>query len=279
MEKFPKASQRRVCRLLVVHRSTVWRQAQRSCAHTNPVVDEVLAGRIKSIIEEFPTYGYRRVWAILRFRDKILVNKKKVYRILRLNHWLTRYRKHTPRPRVSQWVSQVDGSNQRWAVDITHVACGADGWGHLVAVIDCFDRQIVGYEFALRGRAVEAERALEEACLNRFGLVYPKDQENRLMLRSDNGLVFQSRRFRASSRQYGLSQEFITPYTPQQNGLIEGFFRSLKEECVWLDNFRSFVEARTAINEWIRYYNEDRPHQALGYRSPCQVAPQQMMAA
>jgi len=64
--------------------------------------------------------------------------------------------------------------------------------------------------------AVEAERALEEACLNRFGLVYPKDQENRLMLRSDNGLVFQSRRFRASSRQYGLSQEFITPYTPQQ---------------------------------------------------------------
>ena len=120
----------------------------------------MLAGRIKSIIEEFPTFGYRRVWAILRFRDKILVNKKKVYRILRLNHWLTRYRKHTPRPRVSQWVSQVDGSNQRWAVDITHVACGADGWGHLVAVIDCFDRQIVGYEFALRGRAVEAERAL-----------------------------------------------------------------------------------------------------------------------
>ena len=82
MEKFPTASQRRVCRLLGVHRSTVWRQAQRSCVHSNPVVDEVLAERIKSIIEEFPTFGYRRVWAILRFRDKVLVNKKKMVRIL-----------------------------------------------------------------------------------------------------------------------------------------------------------------------------------------------------
>ncbi len=279
MEKFPQVSERRACRILGVHRSSVWRHAQRSWADTNPVMDEVLAERIKGIIEEFPTFGYRRVWAILRFREKVLVNKKKVYRIMRLKHWMTRPRKHAPRPRVSQWVSKVDSSNQRWAVDITHVACGADGWGHLVAVIDCFDRQIVGYEFALRGRAVEAERALEEACLNRFGLVYPKDKENRPTLRSDNGLVFQSRRFRVSSRQYGLSQEFITPYTPQQNGLIERFFRSLKEECVWLNNFRSFQEARAAITEWIRYYNEERPHQALGYRSPCQVAPQQMMAA
>ncbi len=49
-------------------------------------------------------------------------------------------------------------------MDVTHVDCGRDSWGHLVAVIDCYDREIVGWEFALRGRAKEAERALEAAC-------------------------------------------------------------------------------------------------------------------
>ena len=51
--------------------------------------------------------------------------------------------------------------------------CGADGWGHLTAVIDCHDREVTGFEFALRGRAKEAERALEEACLARFGTLRP----------------------------------------------------------------------------------------------------------
>jgi putative transposase len=86
----------------------------------------------------------------------------------------------------------------------------------------------------------------------------------------DNGLIFQSRRFRAACRDYRLRQEFITPYTPEQNGLVERFFRSLKEECVWLHNFGSFTEAHTAIAKWIEWYNAGRPHQALGYRSPRQ---------
>jgi putative transposase len=54
-------------------------------------------------------------------------------------------------------------------LDATHIACGVDGWGHLVAVIGWYDREIIGWEFALRGRANEAERALDTACLARFG--------------------------------------------------------------------------------------------------------------
>ena len=92
------------------------------------------------------------------------------------------------------------------------------------------------------------------------------------MTRSDNGLIFQSRRFRAACRDYRLRQEFITPYTPEQNGLIERFFRSLKEECVWQHNFASFGEARTALTRWIEWYNAERPHQALGYHSPRQFS-------
>ena len=153
-------------------------------------------------------------------------------------------------------------------MDLTHVACGADGWGHLTAVIDCHDREITGFEFALRGRAKEAERALEEACLARFGTLRPNGSTP--VVRSDNGLIFQSRRFRAACRDYRLRQEFITPYTPEQNGIVERFVRSRKEACVWQHNFRNFTEARAAITQWIHWYNAERPHQALGYRSPRQ---------
>src|ERR1700728_2006361 len=115
-------------------------------------------------------------------------------------------------------------------MDVTHVPAGADGWGHLIPVIDCHDREVNVFEFALRGRAKEAERALEEACLARFGTLRPPGPTP--VVRSDNGLIFQSRRFRAACRDYRLRQEFIMPYTPEQNGLVERFFRSLKEECV-----------------------------------------------
>ena len=108
------------------------------------------------------------------------------------------------------------------------------------------------YEFALRGRAKEAERALEEACIRRFGTLRPRGETP--VVRSDNGLIFQSRRFRAACRDYRLTQEFIAPYTPEQNGMIERFFKSLKEECTWLHNFRSFQEARSTIGRWIQQW-------------------------
>jgi putative transposase len=98
------------------------------------------------------------------------------------------------------------------------------------------------------------------------------------VLRSDTGLIFQSRRFRAACRDYRLTQEFITPYTPEQNGIIERFFRSLKEECVWQHSFHSFSEAKMAIREWIEWYNVGRPHQSLGYKSPREYRAQQRLS-
>ena len=73
-----------------------------------------------------------------------------------------------------------------------------------------------------------------------------------------------------------MGQEFITPYTPEQNGMSERFFRRLKKECTWQHNFAGFSEARTTIRRWLRWYNRRRPHQALGYRSPAQYRAQQL---
>ncbi|WP_275401762.1 integrase core domain-containing protein [Salinicola corii] len=94
------------------------------------------------------------------------------------------------------------------------------------------------------------------------------DGSRPLSLRSDNGLVFSSRHYTGTVKAYGLTQEFTTPYTPEQDGLVERFFRSLKEECIWLHRFESLGQARIVIDRWIRYYNEERPHQSLDYVAP-----------
>jgi len=200
------------------------------------------------------------------------VNRKAMYRVLKLKRWLVHQRVGTARPRVRGWVSQARRSNERWAMDVTHIPCGHDGGAHLAAVIDCHDREIIGYEFARRSRAKEAERAVEAACLQRFGTLRPVGAPVR---RSDNGLIFQRRRFRQACHDYRLQQECITPYTPEQNGLIERFFRSLKEECVWQHTFQTFEEARRIIQNWVQWYNHGRPHSALGYQSPVQYRVQQ----
>jgi len=93
-----------------------------------------------------------------------------------------------------------------------------------------------------------------------------------LQLRSDNGLVFASQRH-TTVRAYGLQQELITPHSPQQNGLFERFVRSLNEERM-ADRFESTSHARDVIGRWLRHYNTERPHQAVGYQAPAQLAAQ-----
>jgi putative transposase len=118
----------------------------------------------------------------------------------------------------------------------------------------------------LRGRAKEAERALEEACLSRFGTLRRAGATP--TLRSDNGLIFTSRRFQQACPFYRLAQEFITPYTPEQNGLVERFFRSLKEECVWQHISPVLTRRGPRAESGSAGVNRERPHQALGYLSP-----------
>jgi putative transposase len=81
-----------------------------------------------------------------------------------------------------------------------------------------------------------------------------------LRLRHDNGLVFGSRRYVASIRDDRLTQENITPYTPEENGMRERFIRTMKEEFAWQHTFDSLEEARSAMRTWIEWDNAGRPH-------------------
>src|SRR5262249_10572746 len=157
----PQVSERRACRILAVARSGVRRRARQ--APRRGAINEPLAARIADLIRRHPTFGYRRLWALLRFREGTRITPKTVYRICRLKGWFVHQRATTPRPRAQGRRRQAVRSNERRATDVTHVYRGQDGSAHRAAVIDCHDRELIGHEFALRGRAKEAERALEEA--------------------------------------------------------------------------------------------------------------------
>ena len=105
--------------------------------------------------------------------------------------------------------------------------------------------------------------------INRYGILAPA--KDRITLRSDNGLVFTSRHDTKTVYRYGLKQAFIRPHTPQQNGMVERLIRTVKEQCIWLHNFKSLDEARYIIGQWFCYYNEQRPHQALGMKTPSAI--------
>lgn len=154
-------------------------------------------------------------------------------------------------------------------VDIAPLSEGLIGEGQHHPVLDCCTREVLDWCLDLTGRAQTAERALEEALNHRFG--WTNGAPKGLTLRHDNGMVFGSSLYRAPARDYGLKQEYVTPYTPQKNGICERFNRSFKEECAWLHRFQDIQEARAEVARYIDHYNHERPHQPLDYLTPHQA--------
>jgi putative transposase len=243
------------------HSSTYYRSRPRTAK-----VDEVLAQRIKHLIDEESYLGYRMVWATLRSQG-IFVNRKAVQRIMQLKRWQCHRRLHKScYPRVAVSSSIAAHSNERWATDFTCVWTKYDGLVYVNEVIDCADRSVVGYCISKNARAQEAVWAREDACIKRFG-VLPRGDAG-VVVRSDNGLVFASRMYRRLLKSYGLQQEFIHPHTPEQNGVVEAYHKTFKRECVWQHRFATLEEVLKTVGLWIENYNNRRPHSSLGYLSP-----------
>jgi putative transposase len=91
------------------------------------------------------------------------------------------------------------------------------------------------------------------------------------LLRSYNGLVFTSPSYTALVKSYGLQQEFITPYSPEQNGTVERVICALKDQCVHRPRFETLQHASRVIGDWIGFYNHQRLHQALKMKTPAQT--------
>lgn len=229
-----------------------------------PRINIHLAQRIHRVIGDLPYAGYRTVAWLLG------ENKNTVQRIFQLKGWQVRKRKSGHRPRVQSLPSAASRPNERWATDMARVWCGTEHrWCALTLVMDCFTRELLGWRLSPTGNAKAAEAALEEALIRRYGVLGRALDD--LTIRSDNGLVFTSKQYTRTVYRYGIKQEFIRPHTPQQNGMVERLIRTVKEQCLWLHNFASLNEARQALRKWFEYYNDQRPHQALGMKTPREI--------
>ena len=248
-----------LCRWFGVPRRTVYYRPRRS----SPKVNSASAERIKALIEEEPSFGYRTVAGLLG------MNKNTVQRIFQLKGWQVRKRAVGFRPRIEALPSVAKRPDERWSTDLCRVWGGRDGWLSLALVMDCHTRELLGWQLSRTGKATTAGAALEQALIARFGALGRVSTP--FLLRSDNGLVFTSNHFRRLTKTYGLQQEFITPHCPQQNGMVERLIRSLKEQCIHRHRFESQQHAMRIIGNWIQFYNNQRPHQALGMKTPAEA--------
>lgn len=259
-----EVSIKKLCTWFRVPRSTLYYRPKKASERIPRALNPILTEQIRAVIEENPTYGVRRITAVVRRNLQKAVNRKAVHRIMKINGWQVCKKSSGFKKRARQMKSQTPSSNIRWAIDATSIFCGEDGWCPLTAIIDCCDRCIVGWRLSASGVSKHAAAALEDALIAR-----KKEIDSfELTIRSDNGLIFGAKPFVSIARDWGIQQEYITPYTPEQNGMIERFFRSLKEECIWQHRFKSRDEAFQVIAEWLDKYHHKRPHSALGYLTP-----------
>ncbi|MGV0964292.1 MAG: IS3 family transposase [Polynucleobacter sp.] len=249
----------KLCRWFDVPRRSVYYQPCKAA----PKLQERFVAPIKALIEEHPSFGYRTVAHLLR------MNKNTVQRVFQLKGWQVRKRPVGFRPRIQALPSVAQAPNERWATDLCRIWTGRDGWASLALVIDCHTRELLGWHLSRSGRSKTAESALEQALIARYGCLGKVDKP--FLLRSDNGLVFTSRSYTALVKSYGLQQEFITPYSPEQNGMVERVIRTLKEQCAHRHRFETLQHASRVIGDWIGFYNHQRPHQALNMKTPAEA--------
>ena len=251
-----------VAAALVISRSSLYYRKKPRGSRADLTYDE----QIVLACGEKLDYGYRRVTWWLRRKEGLVVNRKRVLRVMRERGLLVRSRRLRARRRKEWGRVEASRPNEIWQSDMTKVWAGpAVGWAYLVSVIDCCTREIVGWNLSHSCRTEDAQSAVEQVVLDRL----PEGSRAAdLTLTTDNGTQFTSRRFLETMGRLGITHRRTAYYHPEGNGYIERFHRSLKEEEVWTTEYRSLAEARGSIARWIEEYNHDRPHRGVQNRTP-----------
>jgi len=258
----PQLSLRQQCALLGLARSSLYYQPA-------PVSGEDL--QLMRVLDEqytrTPFYGVRRMTAWLRGRG-YAVNPKHVRRLLRQMGLEAIYAKprlsqpgagHTIYPYLLRGV-RVDRVNHVWSTDITYVRLAA-GFVYLVAVIDWFSRYVLSWAVSITMDVQFCLEALEEA----FRWGQPE------VFNTDQGAQFTSQEFTTRLQKEGVRISMDGRGRALDNVFVERLWRSVKWEEVYLRDYQSVGDARQHLARYFVFYNGERLHQALGYRTPAAV--------
>lgn len=253
-------SLRRQCELLKVSRSGLYYEA----VGTSPE-DLALMRRIDELHLAKPFYGSRKLSFALRVEGEP-VNRKRVQRLMRvmdLESIAPKPKTSAPHPEhpVYPYLLRnltVSRPKQVWASDITYIPM-KDGFLYLVAIMDWYSRRVLSWRLSNTLDPAFCVDALDEA-LARFG--QPE------IFNTDQGAQFTAESFTKPLRNLGVAISMDGKGRCIDNVFIERLWRSLKYEEVYLHVYDTARDARAGIRHYLAFYNEERPHQALGNQTP-----------
>ncbi|EEY4091228.1 IS3 family transposase [Escherichia coli] len=252
---------------VILRRTDDWKDGRRS-RHSD---DTDVLLRIHHVIGELPTYGYRRVWALLRRQAELdgmpAINAKRVYRIMRQNALLLERKTAVPpSKRAHTGKVAVKESNQRWCSDGFEFRCDNGEKLRVTFALDCCDREALHWAVTTGGFDSETvQDVMLGAVERRFGSELPTSPVEWL---TDNGSCYRANETRQFARILGLEPKNTAVRSPESNGIAESFVKTIKRDYISIMPKPDGLTAAKNLAEAFEHYNEWHPHSALGYRSP-----------
>ncbi|MBJ2423522.1 IS3 family transposase [Salmonella enterica subsp. enterica serovar Derby] len=259
---------------VILRRTDGWKDGRRS-RHSD---DTDVLLRIHHVIGELPTYGYRRVWALLRRQAELdgmpAINAKRVYRIMRQNALLLERKTAVPpSKRAHTGKVAVKESNQRWCSDGFEFRCDNGEKLRVTFALDCCDREALHWAVTTGGFDSETvQDVMLGAVERRFGNELPASPVEWL---TDNGSCYRANETRQFARMLGLEPKNTAVRSPESNGIAESFVKTIKRDYISIMPKPDGLTAAKNLAEAFEHYNEWHPHSALGYRSPREYLRQQ----
>jgi transposase InsO family protein len=244
--------------------------------------DMELATDIRRLVDQRPTYGYRRIAALLkrerRSAGQETINAKRVYRLMK-KHGLVLQR-HTGRrtPREHDGRVIAIRSNVRWCSDALEFTCWNGEIVRVAFALDCHDREAIGWLATTAGVSGEMIRDMIVQCVERrFGSIRAP---HRVQWLTDNGSIFAAYKTVEIAMALNLEPCFTPVESPESNGMAEAFVKTFKRDYVRVAALPNANAALALIETWMEDYNTVHPHSRLGYRSPREyIATQSQPAA
>jgi len=234
--------------------------------------DEELVAQIRELVAApiFTGEGYRKIWARLRHKG-VRTDKDRVLRLLREHQLLSPSRQPEPTPTNPHEGTIVAAMpNQMWGTDATATFTESEGNVTVFAAIDHCTAECVGIHAVKKATRFEALEPIRQAVKEHFG-AFSAGAADGLNLRHDHGSVYLSDDFQSEIKFLGIESSPAFVRQPEGNGCIERFFRTLKEQVLWLRRFRDLEELRAALIEFRDRYNHHWILQRLNYRTPAQA--------